>query len=482
MSVATPPAATPTEAHEAAAHDAAAHDADGPSIIDRSWRDARAFPGLPLRQAARVAPYAALVAASAAIAVGVASLTLNSLEPLRLPLLAALALSLAAVLAHVRLEEDRWDRSLIAMIVGAIAGAVVLQVTPEYIYGYEINGIIHRSMITAPILILLGLPALSASLYRVLGATPTAQDRARYPYLLLPIGLILAAYGAILFRLIAEGAPNLGLDLITRNYNVTLEGNAFVTQPGLRNQLLGTFLLIGMTSAIALPIGVGAGVYMAEYQGRLSLLIRFSTLLLRAISVFILGVTAFTLADWASNYPAGDLRSDLLRGFYNDDDGFKIAAHGSFLTASIVLSLLVIPVIARTTEEGFRSIPREVREGSFALGATEGHGFLHILLPWAVPNIITGLLLGCAEAAGSVAVLLFIAGSGEFGVGPLREATSLAFSVYYADRGVDRTFSDTMQPYEFTAALLLIFLTFALSIGALFLKQRFARRYRGASL
>jgi ABC-type phosphate transport system permease subunit len=450
-------------------------------IIARSWRDSRAKSGFPFRRIAAGAPYLLLAAGAAATAMGVASLGLTSLEALSLPLFGLLGLSLAALVAHIRLDQERWDRGAILLLSGVIAGATVWSLTPEYIYGHEINGIVHRSLLTSIIMLALGLPALSQSLYLVLGATPTAQDRARYPYLLLPIAGALTLYAAILARLITDGAPGLGLDLITREYSVTLGTGGFVMVAGLRNQVLGTFLLIAMTAGLALPIGVGAGVYMAEYPGRLSVLIRFSTLLLRAISVFILGVTAFTLADWSSAYPVGDLRSDLLRGYYTDDQGFKIAGHGSYVTAAIVLSLLVIPVIARTTEEGFRSVPREVREGSLALGATEGHGFLRILLPWATPNIITGLLLGCAEAAGSVAVLLFIAGSGEFGVGPFREVTTLAFSVYYADRGVDRKFTEAMGSYETTAALLLIMLTFALSIGALLLKQRFSKRYRGAS-
>jgi ABC-type phosphate transport system permease subunit len=249
----------------------------------------------------------------------------------------------------------------------------------------------------------------------------------------------------------------------------------------MRNQLLGTLLLVGMTAAIALPIGVGAGAYMAEYDGWTSMVIRFCTLVLRAISVFILGVTAFTLADWSAQYAPGDARSDLLRGFYLDDAGFKIAGHGSYVTAAIVLSMLVIPVISRATEEGFRSVPREIREGSVALGATDGHGFTRILLPWAFPNIITGLLLGCAEATGSVAVILFIAGTGEFGVGPLRDVTSLSFLVYYADRG-PKTFLESMGEYRYASALLLIIITFTFSVAALLLKRQFGKRYEGSGV
>jgi phosphate transport system permease protein len=285
-------------------------------------------------------------------------------------------------------------------------------------------------------------------------------------------------YAAILARLVNEGFPQLGLDVVTTAFNTEIVDERFASDAGMRNHLLGTLLLILLTSGISLPIGVGTGIFLSEYDGWLARIVEFCTLMLRAISVFILGVTAFALADFAENQSAGSWTSDLLRGYTIGDEGSKLAGHGSFLMAAAVLSLLVIPVIARATEEGMRAVPREMREGSVALGATEGHGLIHILIPWALPNIITGLLLGCAEAAGSVAVLLFIAGSGESGVGPLREVTSLAFLVFESGNGTE-AFVDVMQPYEFTAALLLIMITFALSIAALFLKQRFAARYGG---
>jgi len=71
-------------------------------------------------------------------------------------------------------------------------------------------------------------------------------------------------------------------------------------------------------------------------------------------------------------------------------------------------SLLVIPIIARATEEGIRSVPLNLKEGSTALGASRQHTLFHILLPWSYPNIVTGLILGCAEAAGSLATIWFI--------------------------------------------------------------------------
>ena len=85
-------------------------------------------------------------------------------------------------------------------------------------------------------------------------------------------------------------------------------------------------------------------------------------------------------------------------GYFYDATGLKHSANGSFLLAAIIISLLVIPIIARATEEGIRSTPQEMKEGSYALGASKWHTVANILMPWSLPNISTGLLLGCAEA------------------------------------------------------------------------------------
>jgi phosphate transport system permease protein len=430
----------------------------------------------------RAVPGALCAVASATLAAGTAAVVVNGVDAFRYLFLGLLLVTAGAHLAWMRYQENRWDRTTIGLLAGVVVAAIILAepVVPEYSFGREVNGIIHRSLLTSMFLIGLGMTALCSSLYHLLGATPTAYDRSRYPLLLYPIIFALLVYAAVLLHVVREGAPNLGWDIVSTAYNIELVDTTFVTTPGLRNQILGTMLLIAMTSVIALPIGVGTGVFLAEYEGWLSRIIEFATLMLRAISVFILGVTAFTLVEFGERYPVGSPLSDIFRGYYFDAGGFKSSASGSFITASIVLSLLVIPIIAKSTEEGLRSVPRDIREGSIALGATEGHGFLHILLPWALPSILTGLLLGCAEAAGSVAVIMFIAGTGEFGVGPFREVTSLAFVIFETDRG-SKAFIEVMGVYQFTAALLLLMITFGLSIAALVMKQRFGTRYQGGT-
>ncbi len=140
---------------------------------------------------------------------------------------------------------------------------ITLRVLPEYLYGSQINGINHHSLISSLLLLSVSIPAACFSLFYLLGATPRAYDLSRYPIILFPILLALAAYGLIIWKIAAEGAPNLTWDVISSPLSVADD------QPGMLNHILGTLLLMVITSVIALPVGVGAGVYASEYGGRM---------------------------------------------------------------------------------------------------------------------------------------------------------------------------------------------------------------------
>ncbi|MCL0105047.1 ABC transporter permease subunit [Dehalococcoidia bacterium] len=426
----------------------------------------------------KTVPALTLALAAPGILLGCLSLSLNSLEAYPVPLLGLLSCSLLGLLLYVRRLDGRWERRLIILFGLSVFSAVLLSVLPEHLYGFQINAIIHRSLVSAVLLLATALPATCFSLYYLLGATPRAHDLSRYPLIVLPVLLILAAYALLIFHLIKEGAPNLNWEIISVPW-IGLDWTSFpphyLNQPGLRNHILGTLLLMALTSLISLPIGVAAGVLMSEYYGKwLAGVVRFSVTSLRAMSVFILGLTAVSLVAGSR----GTFLEEIMHGYWYDLRGVQRLEDGSFLAAAIVLSLLVIPVIAWATERGIRSLPPGLREGSLALGTSEEYTLARIVLPWALPNIITGLLLGCAEAAGSVAVIMFLAGRGEHGVGPLSEVTSLAYFIYEVPRG-GGSFMHIMGAYRFSAGLLLVIITTGLGIAALILKRKFAQRYRG---
>jgi len=416
-----------------------------------------------------------LAASALAAAVGLAALFSNAMDSASLPAVGLLGASLLVAIATVRRRTAIVDRGALLLLALCLAASVVLFVTPEWIFGWDINAIIHHSVLSVPILTLLSAATAAHSLRALTGTSPSGRDISLYPWLSLPIVLALIAYGVLVGYIVSSGIAGLKLDLLT---NVASEaGNGYV--PGFLNNILGTFLLMSMTLLIAFLPGVAAGVFMAEYPGRIASLIDFCTQMLRAVSMFVIGAAAFGLIHILDSLKADDFLSQLVRGSYSGPGGQTFAERGSFLFAAVILGVLVMPVIAKLTEEGLRSVPRDIREGSIALGATEGHGLLRILLPWAAPNILTGLVLAAAEANGSLAVLVFLGVVGEHGVGPLNGVTTLDYSIFEISWG-PMQYSRVMDPYRLTAALVLLVLTMALTVLAMLLQRRFAKRYRGS--
>lgn len=161
-------------------------------------------------------------------------------------------------------------------------------------------------------------------------------------------------------------------------------GNPSHTGGGFANGIIGSFIVVGIASAIAIPLGVGAAVYLVEYgKGRLAEMIRFFNDVLIGIPTIVTG--AFVYALWVTRF-----------GF----SGFA---------GSLALAIVMLPLVTRTSEEMLRLVPHELREGSLALGATRSQTVLRISLPTALPGITTGAMLAVARAMGETAPLLLTA-------------------------------------------------------------------------
>jgi phosphate transport system permease protein len=421
-----------------------------------------------------------VLALAALCVIGAAiELSTTSMDVIAVPLLALLFLALAGAAWYCRRTAGTLDREMVAVCVLALISIAFLLVMPEWFYGHDINAIIHRSFFDSVALAVVGTWGASQGIYLFLGGTPSARDISRYPIVLLPVVAVAVAYTMILGRVVDKGIPNLTLDAVTSIYRQTTTNEAGVVfEGGLRNQIIGSVLHIILTVAIALPIGVGAGMYIAEYPGIIARVITISAQMLRAISLFIIGSAAVNMVLWANHLTTTNPFSELVRGVYSANGGYSYPGAGSMLLGACFVSLLVIPVIARATEEGLRSVPREIREGSMALGATDGHGLLNIYLPWAFPVILTGVFVGAAEAAGATAIMVFVAGTGEYGVGPLHPATTLDV-VIFQDRFGSKNFMGAMGKYQYTAAFLLLMITLAFTSAALWVKARAWRKYKG---
>jgi phosphate transport system permease protein len=397
------------------------------------------------------------------ILLGLLSLGTNNLEAFPVPCLWILAGNLFSLAVCIDINRGYWPRGLLITGGIIILLAITLLLLPEHIHFSNIHGIIHHSLISALALLAAGVTSAGLGLRYLFGDTPYAEDVSRYPLLLAPIFIVFALYAFIIIYVGINGFEAWDWNVILRSFDYSTEGATI----GMLSHILGTLLLVVMTTVISLPVGMGVGIFLAEYSGRSYGFLSQSITLIRSISLLILALGALSLV-----YAAKDTSMATVFG------NFPLMWRGSFMNGALFLSLLIIPVIARVTEEGCRSLPVELREGSHALGASEGHMLMHVLIPWSAPNILTGLLLGAAEVMGSVAVLMLIAGTGEGGVGLFNEVSSLALYVFHCSYGV-RHFAVASRPYQYTAALILPLMTMGLSLATVFIRRKFAARYRG---
>ncbi len=203
------------------------------------------------------------------------------------------------------------------------------------------------------------------------------------------------AVGFILVYILIKGIPHLTPELFAWEYtseNVSL-------MPALMN----TLLMIVLALAMAVPVGIGAAVYLTEYARRGSRLVGF------------VSVTAETLSGIPS----------IVYGLFGSLFFVKFLGLGlSLLSGALTLSVMILPLVMRTTEEALRAVPDGYREGSFGLGAGRLRTVFRVVLPSAVPGILSGVILGIGRIIGESAALLFTAGS----------AAEIAGSVFDAGR------------------------------------------------
>ena len=220
----------------------------------------------------------------------------------------------------------------------------------------------------------------------------------------------------------------------------------FITQPsrpvgepggGMRDEIFGTLILVGLASAIALPVGMLAGVFLAEFAGpRMASAIRFAADILAGVPSIIVGVFAYAL---------------LVRPMQSY----------SALSAGVALAIIMVPVVARTAEESLRLVPGSQREAALALGISRWRMILGVVIPGAVTGIVTGIMLAVARVAGETAPLIFTALGSAFGVQGLTEPIgALPLQIY---RYALSPYSD-WQKQAWAAAFLLVIMVLGINI------------------
>jgi len=196
----------------------------------------------------------------------------------------------------------------------------------------------------------------------------------------LAVLLALVPLVLILFYVLSQGISSLNWDFVTKMPVPVGEPGG-----GMVNAILGSLIVSGLGAIFAIPVGIISGVYAAEYAGtRLASAVRFAADTLNGVPSIVIGVFAYGIAV----LPFG---------------------HFSALAGGVALGIMMIPLIMRTTEELLRLVPTSLKEGALALGATRARAVFSVVLPAALPGILTGILLALARIAGETAPLLFTA-------------------------------------------------------------------------
>jgi len=238
----------------------------------------------------------------------------------------------------------------------------------------------------------------------------------------------------ILADLVIKGASSLSWDFFTK-----MPVPAGETGGGVANAIVGTLIIVGAASMIGLPVGVGAGIYCAEYPAsRLTWLTRFVADVLNGTPSIVVGVFAWT---WI----------------------VARQKHFSALAGSVALALLMVPMVMRTTEEMIKLVPNSLREAALALGYPRWRTSLSVIVRTTLPGIVTGTLLAVARIAGETAPLLFTALGSQYLSFKLNQPMSaLPLTIFTYATGP----YEEWHRYAWAAALVLILVVFVLGIGA----------------
>jgi phosphate transport system permease protein len=210
-------------------------------------------------------------------------------------------------------------------------------------------------------------------------------SRKRWDLIFALVGLVALMVGVLTFvalfgQMVVEGAPRLSWDFFSSFPSRRPE------QAGILSAWVGSTLVMIVTAATAVPLGIGAGVYLEEYAPKnwMTDLIEINVTNLAGVPSIIYGLLALGLFV------------------------YQFGLGQSILTAGLTLGLLILPVVIVATREAIRAIPGAIREGSYALGATKWQTTSHHILPYSLAGIMTGVIIGMARAIGETAPVITI--------------------------------------------------------------------------
>ncbi len=253
-------------------------------------------------------------------------------------------------------------------------------------------------------------------------------------------GLAILILAFILGYTLVHGISALNLDFLTQAAKPVGEVGG-----GMRNEILGTFILVALGALLALPVGLLAGIFLAEFASpRTAASVRFAADILAGVPSIVVGVFAYAI---------------VVR---------PMLSYSAF-SAGFALAIIMIPIVARTAEESLRLVPNSMREAALALGITRWRAVVSVVVPGALTGIITGIMLAVARIAGETAPLLFTALGSQFGVqGLFKPIGALPLQIYHY----------ALSPYldwqqqAWAGAFLLILLVLGISVLVRWISSR----------
>jgi phosphate transport system permease protein len=248
----------------------------------------------------------------------------------------------------------------------------------------------------------------------------------------------------IIVFILRKGLPMLNLEFLTRNpEDMGRSGGIFST-------IVGTLALTLMAVLIAAPLGVGTAIFLTEYtwEGRLTRMIRFGAECLAGIPSILFGLFGFIL-------------------FVT-----KLKLGWSVISGGLTLSFMILPTIIRTSEEAIRSVPASYREVSASLGCTKWQTVTRVVLPSALPGIMTGVILSIGRSIGETAAVIFTAGS----------ALRIPTSIFSSSRTMAVHFyilarEGISMPNAYGTAAVLVVTILLINLVSYYLMHRFIRKY-----
>jgi phosphate transport system permease protein len=229
------------------------------------------------------------------------------------------------------------------------------------------------------------------------------------------------------------------------------------TEGGIFPAILGTFYLMLGTIAAALPLGMASAIYLSEYarQGRFNRAVRLAIITLAGVPSIVFGLFGLGL--------------------------FVLFLHfgASILAGSLTLACMVLPTIIVASEEALRAVPQYLREGSLALGAGKWQTIYKNVLPYAIPGMITGSVLGISRAAGETAPILLTAAAfylPKLPTSVFNQCMALPYHLYVL--ATQYPGADKVRSLQYGTALVLIVLVLGVNLGAILLRVHFRKKYK----